>query len=169
MISNYETRVGMGFDVHKFCAPKSPDDNHIMICGVAVPHPYSLEGHSDADVGLHAAVDAILGAVAKGDIGTHFPPSEAKWKGADSAIFLRHAKNILDEIDASVVNIDITIICEKPKILPHCNKMRETIAKILDIEIGRVSVKATTTEGLGFTGRKEGIAAQAITNIKVKI
>lgn len=168
MTQNYEMRVGMGFDVHKFCAPKNPDDNHIMLCGVAVPHPYSLEGHSDADVGLHAAVDAILGAIAQGDIGTHFPPSDPQWKGADSSMFLKHAGKLLQEIGASVINIDITIICEKPKILPHCNKMRETIAKILDIEISRVSVKATTTEKLGFAGRGEGIAAQAISSIKVK-
>lgn len=165
----YDSRVGMGFDVHAFCAPASPENNYIMLCGVPVPHPYSLAGHSDADVGIHAAVDAILGAIADGDIGTHFPPSDAKWKGAASSLFLDHARHLVNEQDAKIINIDITLICEKPKILPYRDKMRETIAKILDIELFRVSVKATTTEGLGFTGRKEGIAAQAITSIRVKI
>ena len=169
MTHSHETRVGMGFDVHKFCTPHSLENNYIMLCGVKVLHPYSLEGHSDADVGIHAAVDAILGAISAGDIGTHFPPDDQKWKGADSSIFLDHARHLIVEMDARIINIDITLICEKPKILPYRDKMRETIAKILDIELSRVSIKATTTEKLGFTGRREGIAAQAITSIQVKI
>lgn len=167
MTENYETRVGMGFDAHKFCAPKSQQNNNIVICGVQIPHPFSLEGHSDADVGLHAAVDAILGAISAGDIGTHFPPSDPQWKGVDSAVFLKHAAKLLQEAGAKLINIDITIICELPKILPHREKMCETIARILDIESARVSVKATTTEGMGFTGRKEGVAAQAIANLRL--
>ena len=169
MTHNYESRVGMGFDVHKFCAPVNQENNTIMLCGVAVKHPYSLEGHSDADVGIHAAVDAILGAIAAGDIGTHFPPTEEKWKDKNSTHFLDHARHLVSEMDAQIVNIDITIICERPKILPYMEKMRKTIAKILDIDYARVSIKATTTEKLGFTGRGEGIAAQAITSIRVKI
>ncbi len=168
MSQNVETRVGMGFDAHKFCEPKMDENNFIMLCGVAVPHDKSLEGHSDADVGLHAAVDAILGAIAAGDIGTHFPPSDMQWKGADSSIFLAHAAKLLKERGGEIINIDITIICERPKILPHRDKMCGTIAKILGIEQSRVSVKATTTEGMGFTGRKEGIAAQAIVSIRIK-
>jgi 2-C-methyl-D-erythritol 4-phosphate cytidylyltransferase / 2-C-methyl-D-erythritol 2,4-cyclodiphosphate synthase len=168
MDSFYETRVGMGFDAHKFCAPKQQEGNFIMLCGVAIPHDMSLAGHSDADVGIHAAVDAILGAISAGDIGTHFPPSDNQWKGANSSIFLAHAAKLVRESGANIINIDITLICEKPKILPNRDRMCETIAKILDIEKSRVSVKATTTEGMGFTGRKEGIAAQAIANIKVK-
>lgn len=167
MRNNTETRVGMGFDAHKYCAPKH-QPNYIMLCGVQVPHEFSLEGHSDADVGLHAAVDAILGAIAAGDIGTHFPPSDNKWKGAYSSIFLAHAAKLAGEYGAQIVNIDLTIICERPKLLPHRDKMCETIAKILGIEKSRVSVKATTTEGMGFTGRKEGIAAQAIVSVRVQ-
>ncbi len=170
MQNNFETRVGIGFDAHKFCAPKSnnPNTNHITICGVEVAHPYSLQGHSDADVGMHALVDAILGSIKAGDIGEHFPPTDPKWKGADSKIFLYHTHHLLSESSSKIINIDITIICEKPKITPHKDKMCETIAKILDIDVKRVSVKATTTEGMGFTGRKEGIAAQAIVSVLSK-
>lgn len=167
MGNNTETRVGTGFDAHKFCAPKH-QPNYIMLCGVQVPHEFSLEGHSDADVGLHAAVDAILGAISAGDIGSHFPPSDNKWKGADSSIFLAHTAKLAQEYGAQIINIDLTIICERPKLLPHRDRMCETIAKILDIEKSRVSVKATTTEGMGFTGRKEGIAAQAIVSVRVR-
>ena len=168
MTNEYETRVGIGFDVHKFSSQQA-DGNYVTLCGVDIPHPYRLEGHSDADVAMHACVDAILGAIAAGDIGTHFPPSDPKWKGSKSSIFLEHARNLVEEMNAKIINIDVTIICEEPKILPHIDKMREAVAKILDIELSRVSVKATTTEKLGFTGRKEGIAAQAITSIRVKI
>lgn len=169
MTHTHEYRMGIGFDVHKFCPPKSSNNNTIMLCGVEVAHPYSLEGHSDADVGLHACVDALLGAMALGDIGSHFPPNDPKWQGENSRVFLDHARHLLNEINATIVNIDVTIICETPKILPHREKMRETIAEILDIELYRVSVKATTTEKLGFTGRKEGIAAQAVASVRVTI
>lgn len=168
MGANFETRIGMGFDAHKFCEPKMAENNHIMLCGVQVPHTHSLEGHSDADVGLHAIVDALLGAIAAGDIGVHFPPTDMKWKGADSSIFLDYTGKLLAKAGASIINIDATLICEKPKILPHRDKMCETIARILGIEKSRVSVKATTTEGMGFTGRREGIAAQAIASVKVR-
>jgi len=169
MADMFETRVGMGFDAHKFCAPKQQNNNHIMLCGTPVPHEFSLEGHSDADVGIHASVDAILGAISAGDIGTHFPPSEKKWKDADSSIFLAHTAKLLSENEAQIINLDVTIICEKPKILPHREKMCVQLAKILGIQNSRVSVKATTTEGMGFTGRSEGIAAQAVVSIRVKI
>ncbi len=163
-----EVRTGTGFDVHKFCQPKLESNNFIMLCGVKVPHHNSLEGHSDADVGLHSIVDALLGTICAGDIGEHFPPSDAKYKGMASCKFLEHTKTLLDEKSAKINNIDVTIICEKPKISPFKNEMRETVAKILAISPSRVSIKATTTEGLGFTGRKEGIAAQAIATITLR-
>jgi 2-C-methyl-D-erythritol 4-phosphate cytidylyltransferase/2-C-methyl-D-erythritol 2,4-cyclodiphosphate synthase len=166
MNANYEIRVGTGFDVHKFCRPKS-SDNSIMLCGVKVPHDMSLEGHSDADVGIHAVVDAILGAIAEGDIGEHFPPSDSKFKGMDSKIFLEHARDLVMKKNGRIVNIDVTIICEKPKLVDYKKAMAARLAEILNIEAERVSVKATTTEGLGFTGRGEGIAAQAVANIKI--
>jgi 2-C-methyl-D-erythritol 4-phosphate cytidylyltransferase/2-C-methyl-D-erythritol 2,4-cyclodiphosphate synthase len=162
-----ETRIGTGFDVHKFCAPKS-DNNTIMLCGIAIPFEKSLEGHSDADVGIHAIVDAILGAIGEGDIGVHFPPSETKWKGADSRIFLEHARDLVANKGATIINIDTTIICERPKLQDYKQQMAENIANILRIDASRVSVKATTTEGLGFTGRGEGIAAQAVCSVRVQ-
>jgi 2-C-methyl-D-erythritol 4-phosphate cytidylyltransferase/2-C-methyl-D-erythritol 2,4-cyclodiphosphate synthase len=161
-----ETRTGTGFDVHKFCAAKSPN-NKIIICGVEVPHDMSLEGHSDADVGIHSVVDAILGAIAQGDIGDHFPPSDPKWKGADSKMFLEHARDLVHKKNGKIVNVDVTIICEKPKLMAYKKVMAAKLAEILGIENSRVSVKATTTEGLGFTGRGEGIAAQAIASVTV--
>jgi 2-C-methyl-D-erythritol 4-phosphate cytidylyltransferase/2-C-methyl-D-erythritol 2,4-cyclodiphosphate synthase len=167
MGNNFETRIGMGFDAHKFCPPKQPNNNYIMLCGIPIPHELSLDGHSDADAPLHALVDAILGAIAQGDIGTHFPPGDEKWRGADSSIFLAHAANLIRERNAQINNLDITIICERPKILPHREKMCVHLAKILGIENSRVSVKATTTEGMGFTGRSEGIAAQAVVSVRV--
>jgi 2-C-methyl-D-erythritol 4-phosphate cytidylyltransferase/2-C-methyl-D-erythritol 2,4-cyclodiphosphate synthase len=156
LASMRETRVGQGFDVHRF----GPGDR-VMLCGVAVPHEAGLLGHSDADVGLHAITDAILGALGAGDIGQHFPPSDARWKDAESGVFLRHAGGLVAEAGGSIRHLDVTLICERPKIGPHRAAMVARIAELLGIAAGRVSVKATTTEGLGFTGRGEGIAAQA--------
>lgn len=151
-----EPRVGSGFDVHGFC----PGD-HVILGGVRIPHDQGLEGHSDADAGLHALTDAILGALAEGDIGALFPPGEMKWRGADSAIFLAEACRRVAARGGRIAHLDLTLICERPKIGPHREAMRARIAGIAGIEPGRVGVKATTTEGLGFTGRREGIAAQA--------
>ena len=155
-------RTGMGYDVHAF-----EKGDHVMLGGIKIPFEKGLKGHSDADVALHAVTDALLGACALGDIGTHFPPSNPHYKGADSAIFLTDAMTLAQEKGARVVNVDLTIICEAPKITPHRDAMASKIAAILDIEKSRVSVKATTTEGLGFTGRKEGIAAQAIVTVRM--
>ncbi len=157
-----ETRVGQGFDVHRF----GPGD-HVMLCGVKVAHSHGLVGHSDADVALHAATDAILGALGAGDIGQHFPPSDAKWRGAASHVFLRHAYDLLTGRRGTLVHLDFTLICERPKIGPHREAMIASVAHILGVEQGRVSVKATTTEGLGFTGRAEGIAAQAVATVRL--
>jgi 2-C-methyl-D-erythritol 4-phosphate cytidylyltransferase/2-C-methyl-D-erythritol 2,4-cyclodiphosphate synthase len=155
-----ETRVGTGFDVHRF-----GPGNQVMLCGVAIAHEAGLVGHSDADVGLHALTDAILGAVAKGDIGEHFPPSDPQWRGADSARFLKAAAEEVARLGGRITALDVTLICERPKIGPHRAAMTERIAAIVGIERARVSVKATTTEGLGFTGRAEGIAAQAVATV----
>lgn len=160
MLSGGETRTGMGFDVHRF----GPGD-HVWLCGVKLPHEAGLVGHSDADAGLHAITDAILGALGAGDIGKHFPPSDPKWKGASSDIFLAHAANLARAAGAAISHVDVTLICEAPKISPYTDEMRTRIAEILSIGLPRVSVKATTTEGLGFTGRREGIAAQAIATL----
>lgn len=157
-----ETRVGSGFDVHRFDTGDS-----VRLGGIDIPHDRSLAGHSDADVALHALTDALLGALGDGDIGSHFPPSDPAWQGADSARFLRHAHELLTGRGGRIVHADLTIICESPKIGPHRADMQERIAGILDVDPGRVSVKATTTEGLGFTGRGEGIAAQATVTVKV--
>ncbi|MBU2532353.1 MAG: bifunctional 2-C-methyl-D-erythritol 4-phosphate cytidylyltransferase/2-C-methyl-D-erythritol 2,4-cyclodiphosphate synthase [Alphaproteobacteria bacterium] len=151
-----EFRTGTGFDVHRFTT-----GDHVWLCGVRVPHDAALTGHSDADVAMHALTDAIYGAIAEGDIGHHFPPSEAQWKGAASRLFLEHARERLAARGARFVNADITIICERPKIGPHRDAMRYSLAEILDVEASRIAVKATTSEGLGFTGRGEGIAAMA--------
>jgi len=156
-------RVGTGFDVHRF----APDGDRVMLCGVAVSHHKSLAGHSDADVGLHALVDALLGAIAAGDIGDHFPPSDARWAGADSSVFLEYARDLVAEAKGVIENVDLTLICERPRIGPHREVMRERIAELLAIPVGQVSVKATTTEGLGFTGRGEGIAAQAMASVRI--
>ena len=158
-----ETRVGTGFDVHHFVA-----GDHVMICGVRVPHDRALEGHSDADVGLHALTDAILGAIAAGDIGRHFPPSDPQWKGAASARFLAHAGALAAQAGAAIVHVDVTIICERPKVAPHAATMTKRVAEILGIAAGRVSIKGTTTDGLGFTGRGEGIAAQAVATVRMR-
>ena len=151
-----DIRVGNGFDVHAFC----PGDQ-VWLCGVSVPHNAGLLGHSDADVGMHALTDAIYGALALGDIGVHFPPSDPQWKGAASHIFLRHAIDQARAQGWSLANCDVTLICERPKIAPHQGAMRAALATILAVTVDRVSVKATTSEGLGFTGRAEGIAAMA--------
>ena len=151
-----DLRVGQGFDVHAFTEGEA-----VILCGVTVPHSRALAGHSDADVGMHALTDAILGALAEGDIGRHFPPSDPQWKGADSAIFLARAGQITAERGYRIGNADVTLICERPKIGPHAAAMQARLADILGCEAGRISVKATTSERLGFTGREEGIAALA--------
>jgi 2-C-methyl-D-erythritol 4-phosphate cytidylyltransferase/2-C-methyl-D-erythritol 2,4-cyclodiphosphate synthase len=157
-----ESRTGFGFDAHRFC----PGDQ-VMLCGVSIPHSAGLAGHSDADAGLHALTDALLGAIGAGDIGEHFPPAEAVWKGAASDIFLRKAADLIAERGGAIANVDVTIVCEAPRIAPHRDAMRKRIADILGLDEGRVSVKGTTTEGLGFTGRGEGIAAQAVATVRV--
>jgi len=162
MSSLWDVRTGSGFDVHRFT-----DGDFVTLCGLRVPHSHGLEGHSDADVGLHALTDAILGALAAGDIGSHFPPTDPRWRGADSARFLRHAADLVAERGGVIAHADVTIICEQPKVGPHRAAMAERIAQILGVEAGRVSVKATTTEQLGFTGRREGIAAQAVATIRL--
>ena len=157
-----DVRVGQGFDVHPF----GPGD-HVMVCGVAIPHEVAPIGHSDADVGLHALTDAVLGAIGAGDIGMHFPPSDPRWRGASSDRFLAYAASLVRERGGAVSSVDVTIICERPKIAPHRDRMIESVAEILEIAPSRVSVKATTTEKLGFTGRGEGIAAQAVATIRL--
>jgi 2-C-methyl-D-erythritol 4-phosphate cytidylyltransferase/2-C-methyl-D-erythritol 2,4-cyclodiphosphate synthase len=157
-----ETRVGTGFDVHAFA-----EGNAVWLAGVEIAHTRRLSGHSDADVGLHALADAIYGALAEGDIGRHFPPSDPQWKGADSAQFLKHAAELVAKREARIVNLDLTLICEAPKIARHAAAMCEAIAGICGIAPGRVSVKATTSERLGFTGREEGIAAMATASIEM--
>ena len=139
----------------------------MFLCGVRIPHAKALAGHSDADVGLHALTDAILGALADGDIGSHFPPSDPTWRGADSARFLRHAGTLATARGARLLHCDVTLICEAPKVGPHRPAMRQRIAEILGLPVERVSVKATTTEKLGFTGRGEGIAAQATATLEL--
>ena len=151
-----DIRTGNGFDVHKF----GPGD-HVILCGIAVPHDHALMGHSDADVGMHTITDAIYGALADGDIGTHFPPSDLQWKGAASDIFLRHAVDRATARGFRISNLDLTLMCEAPKIGPHAAAMRARLAEITGVAVDRISVKATTTEGLGFPGRREGIAALA--------
>ena len=157
-----DIRVGHGFDVHAF----EPGD-HVILCGVEVPHTAKLKGHSDADVGLHAVTDAIYGALGDGDIGQHFPPSDPQWQGARSDIFLNAAGARVAERGGVIAHVDVTLICELPKIGPHAAEMRGAIAGILSLDIGRVSVKATTSERLGFTGRGEGIAAQATATVRL--
>jgi 2-C-methyl-D-erythritol 4-phosphate cytidylyltransferase/2-C-methyl-D-erythritol 2,4-cyclodiphosphate synthase len=158
------TRSGMGYDAHRFGPGSS-----VWLCGVEIPHTHGLVGHSDADAGLHALTDALLGAVGEGDIGDHFPPIDPKWRGASSDLFLKHAADLVAGKGGRIVNVDVTLICERPKIKPHRAAMRERVAAILDLPLDRVSVKATTTEGMGFTGREEGIAAQAIANVETAV
>jgi 2-C-methyl-D-erythritol 4-phosphate cytidylyltransferase/2-C-methyl-D-erythritol 2,4-cyclodiphosphate synthase len=151
-----DVRMGNGYDVHAFT-----EGDHVMLCGVSVPHSKALLGHSDADVGMHALTDAIYGALAEGDIGRHFPPSDPQWKGAASEIFLAHAGRLASEKGYRISNADVTLVCERPKIGPHALTMAAELARILDLATDRISVKATTSERLGFTGREEGIAALA--------
>jgi 2-C-methyl-D-erythritol 4-phosphate cytidylyltransferase / 2-C-methyl-D-erythritol 2,4-cyclodiphosphate synthase len=159
--SSGETRVGQGFDVHAF----APGD-HVWLCGLRIPHTARLSGHSDADVGLHALADALYGALAEGDIGQHFPPSDPKWKGTASKVFLAHAAERVRARSGVIVHLDATLICEAPKIGPHREAMRARIAEIASLDIGRVAVKATTSERLGFTGRGEGIACLATATVR---
>lgn len=159
-----ETRLGSGFDVHRFCA-----GNRIRLCGVAIPFERALEGHSDADVGMHALCDALYGAMGAGDIGTHFPPADETWRDTASDVFLRHAAGLIRECGGRIINVDVTLICQRPAISPHREAMRQALADTLDVAVSRVSVKATTTERLGFTGREEGIAAQAVATIAVPV
>lgn len=151
-----DIRLGNGYDVHRF----GPGD-HVMLCGIAIPHERGLMGHSDADVGMHAVTDALYGALAEGDIGRHFPPSDPQWKGAESHVFLAHAAALVADKGYTISNIDCTLVCERPKIGPHAAAMQARMAEVLQIAPDRVSIKATTSERLGFTGREEGIAALA--------
>lgn len=150
-------RIGQGFDVHRLV-----EGEELWLCGVHVPHSRGLAGHSDADVALHAVVDALLGAIGDGDIGTHFPPSDPQWKGAPSPLFVEHAVTLVNAAGYRISNLDVTVICEEPRIGPYRDAMREKLAALLCVDLTQVSVKATTTERLGFTGRGEGIAAQAV-------
>jgi len=159
-----DVRVGQGFDVHPFGS-----GDHVMICGLRVPHEAGLVGHSDADVGLHAITDAVLGAIGAGDIGMHFPPSDPRWRGASSDQFLRHAAELVRQRGGVIAAVDLTIIGERPKISPHRAGMVERVAAILGLAPDRVSVKATTTERLGFTGRGEGLAAQAVATVRLPL
>jgi 2-C-methyl-D-erythritol 4-phosphate cytidylyltransferase/2-C-methyl-D-erythritol 2,4-cyclodiphosphate synthase len=164
LASRLVSRTGLGFDVHAF-----EGDGPIMLGGIAVPHSRGLSGHSDADVALHAITDALLGAAGLGDIGEHFPPSDPKWKGAASELFLRHAADLVRARGGIIDHVDVTVIAEEPKVGPHRSAIRQRIGEILGVTLDQVSVKATTTEGLGFTGRREGMAAQAIASIRMEI
>jgi 2-C-methyl-D-erythritol 4-phosphate cytidylyltransferase/2-C-methyl-D-erythritol 2,4-cyclodiphosphate synthase len=156
------TRVGIGYDVHRFKSGMS-----LTLCGIKIPFNKSLKGHSDADVAMHALTDALLGTIGGGDIGLIFPPNDPQWKNSSSKIFLEHASNEIRQLGGEIINIDLTIICEKPKINNFRDQMQKNIAKILKITIKQVNIKATTTEKLGFTGREEGIAAQAIASVQI--
>ena len=159
-----DVRVGTGFDVHRFVA-----GDHVMLCGVRIPHVAALAGHSDADVGLHAITDALLGAIGAGDIGDHFPPSDPQWRGAPSDLFLSHAGEAVARRGGMVAHIDVTLICERPKIGPHREAMVHRIGEILSLAPARISVKATTTERLGYLGRGEGIGAQAVATVRLPL
>jgi 2-C-methyl-D-erythritol 4-phosphate cytidylyltransferase/2-C-methyl-D-erythritol 2,4-cyclodiphosphate synthase len=162
MATAFETRTAFGFDVHGFA-----EGSQVMLGGIAIPHGKALAGHSDADVALHALTDALLGTIGAGDIGKHFPPSDPQWRGVSSDRFLRHAVDLVRQAGGRIVHLDLTLVCEAPRIGPHRDAMIESIARVADIGRDRVSVKATTTEGLGFTGRREGIAAQAVATVEV--
>ncbi|WP_213600430.1 2-C-methyl-D-erythritol 2,4-cyclodiphosphate synthase [Pseudoxanthomonas japonensis] len=157
MSDSLNIRIGQGFDVHAF-----GEGDHVMLGGVRVPHHRGVLAHSDGDVVLHALCDAMLGALALGDIGRHFPPSDDRWKGADSRAFVRHCDALIGARGWRVGNVDVTVICERPKVGPHADAMRACVAQDLRLDLDAVSIKATTTEKLGFTGRGEGIAAQAV-------
>ncbi|WP_369059703.1 bifunctional 2-C-methyl-D-erythritol 4-phosphate cytidylyltransferase/2-C-methyl-D-erythritol 2,4-cyclodiphosphate synthase [Caulobacter sp. 73W] len=158
------TRIGQGFDAHRW----GPGEE-VWLCGVSIAHNETLIGHSDADAGLHALTDAILGAIGEGDIGDHFPPTDPKWKGASSDRFLIHAAELVAAKGGRIINVDVTLICERPKIKPHRQAMRERMAALLNLPLDRVSVKATTTEGMGFPGRGEGLAAQAVATVETPL
>jgi 2-C-methyl-D-erythritol 4-phosphate cytidylyltransferase/2-C-methyl-D-erythritol 2,4-cyclodiphosphate synthase len=157
-----DVRTASGYDVHAFT-----QGDHVWLCGVKLAHTHALQGHSDADAGLHALTDALLGCIGAGDIGEHFPPGDARWRGAPSRVFLEHAAALVRGQGGTIAHVDVTLICERPKVGPQRQAMREKIAEILAIPLDRVSVKATTTEGLGFTGRCEGIAAQAVATVRL--
>jgi len=157
-----EFRTGYGLDAHRF----APGD-HVWLCGIKIAHEATLAGHSDADAGLHALTDTLLGAIGDGDIGQHFPPTDEKWRGATSSLFLEHAAKLVRAAGGEIVHCDITLICERPKVSPHRGAMRARVAEILGLDVARISVKATTTEGMGFTGRREGIAAQAVATVRL--
>lgn len=157
-----DARTGLGYDAHRFT-----QGDHVWLCGVKIDHDHGLEGHSDADAGLHALTDAILGAMGAGDIGMHFPPTDERWRGAPSWKFLDHAASLVREAGGAISHCDVTIVCERPKVGPHREAMRARVAEILKLDLGRVSVKATTTEGMGFEGRREGLAAQAIATVRL--
>jgi 2-C-methyl-D-erythritol 4-phosphate cytidylyltransferase/2-C-methyl-D-erythritol 2,4-cyclodiphosphate synthase len=157
-------RTGLGVDAHRFGKGTA-----VWLCGIRIEHDLGLVGHSDADAGLHALTDAVLGAIGEGDIGEHFPPSDPRWKGASSDQFLRHAVSLMANQGGRVLNADVTLICERPKVGPHRQAMRARIADLLGVPVGRVSVKATTTEGMGFTGREEGIMAQAVVSVETPL
>jgi len=158
------TRVGQGVDAHRFGPGES-----VWLCGVEIPHDQTLIGHSDADAGLHALTDAILGAIGEGDIGDHFPPTDPKWRGAASDQFLLHAVELVRAKGGKILNADVTLICERPKVKPHRAAMRQRLADLLGLPLDRISVKATTTEEMGFTGRREGLAAQAVCTVETPV
>lgn len=166
-LPQFEYRTGTGFDVHRF--DESTGDHQIMVCGLSIAHERALLAHSDGDVGIHALCDAIFGALCDGDIGMHFPPTDERWRGAASDQFLTYALARANKVGATLMHIDVTILCERPKIGPHRDEMRQILADICKIDISRVSVKATTTEKLGFTGRGDGIAAQAAATLALPL
>jgi 2-C-methyl-D-erythritol 4-phosphate cytidylyltransferase/2-C-methyl-D-erythritol 2,4-cyclodiphosphate synthase len=157
-------RTGLGIDAHRF----GPGEE-LWLCGVKIDHEMGLIGHSDADAGLHALTDALLGAIGEGDIGDHFPPTDPQWRGVASEVFLKHAADLVRAKGGDIINVDVTLICERPKIKPHRLAMRERVAAILELPLDRVSIKATTTEKMGFTGREEGLAAQAIASVDMPL
>ncbi len=157
-----DVRMGQGYDVHAFA-----EGDRVFLGGVAIPHSHALAGHSDADVLMHAITDAVLGAIAEGDIGAHFPPSDPQWKGAASEIFLAHACKLVRQRGGVIAHVDATVVCEAPRVGPHREAIRASLARIMGLDVGRVAIKATTTERLGFTGRREGIAALAIATVRL--
>lgn len=162
--SQNEVRMGQGIDAHRW----GPGDG-VWLCGVKIPHDAALVGHSDADAGLHALTDALLGAIGEGDIGQHFPPSDPRWKGEPSATFLAHAGGLVAARGGRILSLDLTLVCERPKVAPHREAMRQSVAAILGIDLSRVSIKATTTEGMGYTGRQEGLLAQAVAAVELPL
>lgn len=164
-----EIRSGIGYDVHAFRLKKEGESNHIRIGGIDIEFDRKIEAHSDGDVAIHAIIDAILGAICEGDIGEHFPPSDPKWENCDSKEMLKQVNHLLRKKGAKIINLDLTIICEEPKISKHKAKIKESLAKVLNIDLNRINIKATTTEKLGFLGRKEGIAAEAICNVRFAV